>query len=62
MRQNLVNLKQGQLVIAAIKAIVEDIRRSIPDFIHKFYRGEEMRKIENLVSEAKSKVNFFLIY
>ena len=61
MKQNLVHLKKGQLVIAAIKATIEDIRRSIPDFINKFYKGEEMRKLENLIAEAKiSKVKFLL--
>ncbi len=58
MRKNLECLKYGQLVISVIKAIIEDIRRSIPDFINKFYNGEEMKKIENMVSEAKTKVNF----
>lgn len=59
MKQNLVNLKKGQIAIAKIKAIVEDIRRSVPDFINKYYYGEEMQKIEKMIATAKSsKVNF----
>ena len=56
MRQNLMRLKHGQLVIATIKATFEDIRRSVPDFIHKFYQGDEMRKLQTMIDEARTKV------
>jgi hypothetical protein len=60
MRQNELRLIAGQVVISTIKATIEDIRRSLPDFIHKFYHnGDEMRKIEMMVDEAKSNVNKF---
>lgn len=49
-------LKNGQLTIGSIKNTIEDIKRSLPDFINKFYYGEEMRKIEKIILEAKSKV------
>ena len=57
MHRNRLHLRHGQVVIAFIKGTIEDIRRSLPDFIHKFYHsGEEMRKIEIMVEEAKAKV------
>jgi len=56
MTQNQSRLRHGQVVIATIKATVEDIRRSLPDFIHKFYHSGEMKKIQIMVYDAKNKV------
>lgn len=49
-------LRHGQLVMATIKNIMEDILRSLPEFIYKYYQGDEMRKIENMIVNARSKV------
>jgi len=56
MKQNLMRLRHGQLVMATIKNIMEDILRSLPEFIYKYYQGDEMRKIENMIVNARSKV------
>lgn len=61
MRQNHLRVKQGQAVICTIKTVVEDLRRSLPDFIHKFYHGDEMLKIDLMIEDAKYKVNFFYL-
>jgi len=53
---NIENIKFGQLVISFIKNTFEDVRRTIPEFIKKFYEGEELKKIQKVVKEAKAKV------
>jgi len=60
MLQNDLRLRVGKVVISTIKATIEDIRRSLPNFINKFYYdGVEMRKIEMMVDEGKSNLNKF---
>jgi hypothetical protein len=58
MNENFTVLKNGQIIINSMKETIEDIRRSLPDFINKFYHEDEMRKIDKMVIEAKSKVRY----